>query len=80
MGFVGSKVDFFLFIHYSWISNFILIYVDDIIISRTNSVEIDEFMQQIGATNSIEIDKSIQQLGVVFLVNDIGPLSYIFLV
>lgn len=34
-------------------------------------------MQQIGATNSIEIDKSIQQLGAVFLVNDIGPLSYI---
>jgi hypothetical protein len=77
MGFVGSKADFFLFTLYTAIfSNFILIYVDDIIISGTNSIEIDKFIQQLGATNSIEIDESIQQLGAVFLVKDLGTLSY----
>ena len=62
LGFLGSKADTSLFtLHQTTFSIFILIYVDDIIITRTSSTEINNF---------------IQRLGDVFPVKDLGILSY----
>ena len=62
LGFVGSKANTSLFtLHQTTFSIFILIYVDDIIITRTSSTEINNF---------------IQRLGDVFPVKDLGILSY----
>jgi hypothetical protein len=62
LGFVSSKADTSLFtLHQTTFSIFILIYVDDIIITRTSSTEINNF---------------IQRLGDVFPVKDLGILSY----
>ncbi|XP_041011342.1 uncharacterized mitochondrial protein AtMg00810-like [Juglans microcarpa x Juglans regia] len=62
MGFVGSKADNSLFtLHKTDFSIFLLIYVDDIIITGTCSAE---------------INLVIQQLGSIFPVKDLGKLSY----
>ncbi|KAF5468810.1 hypothetical protein F2P56_012930 [Juglans regia] len=62
MGFVGSKADHSLFtLHKTEPSLFILIYVDDIIITSTSSKEIDLFIKHLGST---------------FPVKDLGKLSY----
>ena len=62
LGFVGSKADTSLFtLHQPAFSIFILIYVDDIIITGSFSTKINTF---------------IQQLGDEFLVKDLGVLSF----
>lgn len=62
MGFVGSKADTSLFtLHTNDFSIFILIYVDDIIITGPSSDVIAKF---------------IQKLGDIFPIKDLGTLSY----